>query len=180
MAKPILREILQIAIIALVLFFVLHFVVQNFRINGTSMEPNLHDGQYVLVNKTAYWFGHNPHRGDIIVLHAPEAPEFDRIKRVIGLPGETVEVRRDGSVYVDGYPLEEPYLENDTGGSAGTWQVPPDQYFVLGDNRAVSYDSRAWGAVPREYIVGRAWLIIWGIGDWGTVPNYPLALETPG
>jgi len=138
------------------------------------MEPNLHDGQYVLVNKTAYWFGRDPGRGDVIILDAPDDPDYDRIKRVIGLPGETVEVRPDGSVYIDGQYLEEPYLPEDAIGRTGTWTVPEGQYFVLGDNRSVSYDSRSWGALPRENVVGKAWFIIWPLSAWGGAPNYSL------
>ncbi len=177
--KYIFREIIIVAILAVVLFFILHSMVQTFRINGTSMEPNLHDEQYVLVNKTAYWFGREPQRGDIVVLHPPENPQSpDRIKRIIGLPGETIEVKSNGTVQIDGRPLEEPYLPPHSGGTAGTWTVPSDNYFLLGDNRGVSYDSRGWGTAPREYIIGKAWLIIWGMGDWGGAPNYPLVLET--
>lgn len=175
--KPIIREILQVVLLALVVFLVLHLVVQNFRIDGTSMVPNLDDGQYVLVNKTAYWFGRNPHRGDIIVFQAPDQPRYDRIKRVIGLPGETVEVKQDGTVYIDGNPLEEAYLPPNHSGASGTWTVPPDHYFVMGDNRSVSYDSREGGAIPRGKIIGKAWLIVWPIHDLGFAPNRSLALS---
>jgi len=177
--KSIIREILQIALLALVVFFALHFMVQNFRIEGTSMEPNLHDRQYVLVNRTAFWFGRDPSRGDVIVFEAPDQPWNDRIKRVIGLPGETVTVKSDGTVYIDGQPLEEPYLTSQNPrDNYGTWEVPEDEYFVMGDNRSVSYDSRRGGPVPRGNIIGKAWLIIWPLGDWGGVPNYTLELAT--
>ena len=178
--KRAIIEISYTALLAVILFFILNSMVQNFRINGTSMWPNLENGQYVLVNKTAYWFGHEPQRGDIIVLHAPEnnAGEIDRIKRVIGVPGDTVEVKKDGTILIDGIPIEEPYISPRTGGLSGTWTVPENEYFVLGDNRSVSYDSRGWGFLPRGDIIGKAWLIIWDIDDWGRVPNYPLALES--
>ena len=186
--KHALREILQIVIIAVVLFLILHSMVQTFKINGTSMLDNLQDGQYVLVNKTAYWFG-EPQRGDIIVLEAPESnSDTDRIKRVIGLPGETVEVRKDGSEYSvhiwpagtevtgEGLLLDEPYVTH-PGGAVGQWTVPSGEYFVMGDNRRSSYDSRSWGTVPEDNIVGKAWLVFWPIGDWGTAPNHRPALE---
>ncbi len=96
--RTFIRETLQVVLLALVIFFAIHFMVQNFRIEQTSMQPNLHEGQYVLVNKTAYWFGHNPRRGDVIIFQVPDQP--DRVKRVIGLPGETVEVKPDGTVYI--------------------------------------------------------------------------------
>lgn len=173
-------EIFYTALLALLLFFILNSMVQNFKINGTSMMPNLENGQYVLVNKTAYWFNHEPQRGDIIVLHAPEnnAAKIDRIKRVIGLPGDTVEVKRNGTVLIDGAIIDEPYIDPRAGGLSGTWTVPENEYFVLGDNRSVSYDSRGWGFLPREEIIGKAWLIIWDMNDWGRVPNYPIALES--
>ena len=176
--RPLIREALQIILLALVVFFALHFLIQNFRIDGTSMEPNLHDSQYVIVNKTAYWFGNEPNRGDVVVFQAPDQPQYDRIKRVIGLPGETVEVKKDGSVYIDGQVLDEPYLSARPGGPSGTWTVPEDEYFVMGDNRGVSYDSRNGGPIPVDNIVGRAWVIIWPIGDWGFAPNQSVAFAS--
>lgn len=170
-------EVIEIFIIALVIFFAIHFMVQNFRVDGTSMEPSLHNGQYILVNKVVYWFNHNPGRGDIIVFQAPDQPQYDRVKRVIGLPGETVEVKRDGSVYINGKLLREPYLTQNHAGVSGVWTVPEGEYFVMGDNRSVSYDSREGGTVPRNKIIGKAWLIIWPIGDWGAAPNKTLEPE---
>ena len=184
--KHIIREILQIIVLALILFFILHSMVQTFKINGTSMKDNLENGQYVLVNKTAYWFGRGLQRGDIIVLRAPENDSsLDRIKRVIGLPGETVEARKDGSVYIwpdgdadsgEGYLLEEPYVTH-VGGATGKWTVPSGEYFVMGDNRRFSFDSRSWGSVPRDNVIGKAWLVFWPIGDLGTAPNHHVILE---
>ncbi len=179
--RPIFREILQIVVLAVVVFVVLQFLVQNFRIEGSSMEPNLHTSQYVLVSKTAYWFGRNPSRGDIIVFHAPDQPRADRIKRVIGLPEETIEVKKDGTVYINGDQLDEPYLVSaDPGNKIGSWTVPKGHYFVMGDNRPNSFDSRSVAnpiGVPRGNIVGKAWLIIWPIGDWGFAPNRSPALK---
>jgi signal peptidase I len=177
--KTIIRETLQVILLALVIFFAIHFMIQNFRVEQTSMEPNLHEGQYVLLNKTAYWFGRTPSRGDIVVFRVPDQP--DRIKRVIGLPGETVEVTGDGTVYItdiDGnrLKLEEPYLPANHSGASGVWTVPEGEYFVMGDNRSVSYDSRENGPVLRDRIIGKAWLIIWPIRDWGFAPNQSLEL----
>jgi signal peptidase I len=151
-------------------------MIQNFRIDGTSMEPNIHNGEYVIVNKTAYWFGHNPQRGDVIIFNAPDQPQNDRVKRVIGLPGDTVEVKPDGTVYVNGQKLDEPYLPPHHSGTSGTWTVPEDQYFVMGDNRSASLDSRAKGPVPRNKIIGKAWLIIWPLHDWGWAPNRSIVM----
>jgi len=174
--RPLVREIIQIVLLALVVFFALHFLIQNFRIEGTSMEPNLHDRQYVLVNRTAYWFG-EPGRGDVIVFNAPDQPEFDRIKRVIGLPGETVEVKPGGSVYINGELLDEPYIPAPGGVAYPARTMPDGEYFVMGDNRQHSYDSRQGGPVPKGNIIGKAWLILWPIGDWGCAPNESLSLE---
>ena len=174
--RTLIRETLQVILLALVIFFAIHFMIQNFRIDGTSMEPNVHNGEYVIVNKTAYWFGHNPQRGDVVVFQAPDQPQNDRVKRVIGLPGETVEVRSDGTVYVNGQQLEEPYLPSHHSGTSGTWTVPEDEYFVMGDNRSVSYDSREGGPVPRSNIIGKAWLIIWPLHDWGWAPNCSIVM----
>jgi signal peptidase I len=186
--RPLIRESLQIILLALVVFFALHFLVQNFRVEGSSMEPNLHGGadyngeqmrtNYVLVNKAAYWFSRGPSRGDVVVFQAPDQPETDRIKRVIGLPGETVEVRPDGSVLIDGELLHEPYLSPNQGGPSGTWVVPEDEYFVMGDNRLNSHDSRGGGPVPRANIVGKAWVVIWPLGDWAFAPNEAVAFES--
>ena len=174
--RTLIRETLQVILLALVIFFAIHFMIQNFRIDGTSMEPNIHNGEYIIVNKTAYWFGHNPQRGDVIIFNAPDQPQNDRVKRVIGLPGETVEVTGDGSVYINGQQLEEPYLPTHHSGTSGTWTVPEDQYFVMGDNRSASLDSRAKGPVPRNKIIGKAWLIIWPLHDWGWAPNRSIVM----
>ena len=174
--RTLIRETLQVILLALVIFFAIHFMIQNFRIDGTSMEPNVHNGEYVIVNKTAYWFGHNPQRGDVIIFNAPDQPQNDRVKRVIGLPGDVVEVRGDGTVYVNGQQLEEPYLPPHHSGTSGTWTVPEDQYFVMGDNRSASLDSRAKGPVPRNKIIGKAWLIIWPLHDWGWAPNRSIVM----
>jgi len=172
--RTLIRETLQVILLALVIFFAIHFMIQNFRIDGTSMEPNVHNGEYVIVNKTAYWFGHNPSRGDVIIFQVPDQP--DRIKRVIGLPGETVEMKPDGTVYINGQQLEEPYLPSHHSGTSGIWTVPENEYFVMGDNRSVSYDSREGGPVQRSNIIGKAWLIIWPLHDWGWAPNRTIVM----
>jgi signal peptidase I len=180
--RTLIRETLQVILLALVIFFAIHFMIQNFRIDGTSMEPNVHNGEYVIVNKTAYWFGHNPQRGDVVIFQAPDQPQNDRVKRVIGLPGETVEVTGDGTVYITDIngnrsKLEEPYLPtHHSGTSYGPKTVPEGEYFVMGDNRSVSYDSREGGPVPRSNIIGKAWLIIWPLRDWGWAPNRSIVM----
>ncbi len=175
--KSLFLEVIEVFIIALVIFFAIYFMVQSFVIEQTSMEPNLHPGQHVLVNKTAYWFNRNPHRGDVVVAHHPTTSE-DVVKRVIGLPGDTVEVKRDGTVYINGNLLLEPYIESlHLNSVGGTWSVPEGHYFLMGDNRNVSVDSRSWGPVPRNKIIGKTWIIIWPLGDWGFAPNKSPELE---
>ena len=127
------------------------------------MEPTLHDGQFVTVNKAAYWFG-DPKRGDIVIYDAPDM-DHDVIHRVIGLPGELVEIRK-GQLFIDGEQIDEPYIN----GSAHDRriQVGEDNYFLIGDNRRHSTSHE----VSRGDIVGKAWLIYWPLSDWGFVSNH--------
>src|SRR5258708_38630279 len=121
------------------------------------MQNSLQPGQYVLVNKIAYLF-HAPERGDIIILQEPDQPSSDLIKRVIGLPGDAIKL--DGTnVWVNGTELNEPYITQKSNPSATTLTVPPDKYFAMGDNRPQSKDSRSFGFVPKNYIVGKSDLI---------------------
>jgi|SRR5947209_4798594 len=158
------RGILETAVLALAIFLGIRLAVQNFRVEGGSMMPTLHDGQYILVNKLAYDFG-APQRGDIVVFHAVPAlhPDRDFIKRIIGLPGEVVAVH-GGTVYIDGRGLREPYIREPPNYTFKAQRVPTNDYFVLGDNRNDSYDSSRWTSTPwldRKYIVGKAWLAYW-------------------
>lgn len=172
-----LRQILAIILLAVVIFLLLQGTVQSFRVEGFSMEPSLHggpnNGQYLLVVKAIYWF-HPPQRGDVIVLRSLENPNRDLIKRVIALPGETVEVK-EGKVYIDGTPLDEPYILEEPDYIYPSRQVPPDSYFVLGDNRNSSNDSHVWASpwLPRENIIGKAWISYWPRSEWHLIPNYP-------
>jgi signal peptidase I len=154
-----LRDVFESVVLAVVLFFLLQNTVQNTVVEGSSMEPALVDGQRLLVNKLAYKFS-SPQRGDIVVFHAPHEPGKDFIKRIIGLPGEKVEVR-DGRVYINDQLLEESYLPRTGGYSWGPRVVGPDEYFVLGDNRGNSSDSHSWGMLPAKLIVGKAWISLW-------------------
>lgn len=126
------------------------------------MLPTLKPGEFLLVNRVAYTFG-EPSIGDIIVFHAPSVNDMDYIKRVIGLPGDQVRIS-DGIIYVNNQPLYEPYI-SEAPRYSGTWDIPPDEYFVLGDNRNNSSDSHMWGFVPRDDIVGRALLIYWPLSE---------------
>jgi len=132
------------------------------------MEPNLHTNQRLVVEKLSYRF-HGPQRFDVVVLKVPSQGDDLLIKRVIGLPGETVEIQ-DGRVYVNGEPLEEPFLVDDTRpGRHGRVVVPPLHVYVLGDNRNHSNDSRSFGPVPIDNVVGRAWISYWPIEDLGPI-----------
>ena len=174
-----LFESLETVLLALAVFLILQASVQNFRVEGISMDPTLDHGQYLLVNKLVYehlpfrstddsnpqsqcWLFsfHAPEQGDVIVFHEPNDPSRDFVKRVIGTPGDTVELRF-GIVYVNRLPLDEPYLvKRDTSNLAPVF-VPHGYYFVLGDNRPVSYDSRELGPIAEENIVGKAWFSYW-------------------
>ena len=174
--KASLREILVTLLIALIIFGVVQVTLKSFRIEGTSMEPSFHHGQYVLVNKLIYHF-HPPQRGDVIIFRNPKNPNQLLIKRVIGLPGEQVEIE-NGQVYIDGRLLEEPdYIPASAGSYSTPNNVPLDRYFVLGDNREISGDSRAGWTVPRGDIIGKVWLCYWPPREWGLSPRYSAALE---
>lgn len=168
-----LRELIETLVLTLVIFLIIRFAVQNFRIEGSSMEPNFHDGQYLFVNKLIYMF-QSPQRGDVIVFVPPTSSSRDFIKRVIGLPGERVEIR-SGTVFINGEPLIENYPLNPGSYSAGPIVVPPDEYFVLGDNRNYSSDSHSWGTVPIKKIIGKAWFSYWPPQMIGFVPDYSYA-----
>ena len=184
--KSTVREYFESIVIAVILaLFIRTFIVQAFKIPTGSMENNLLIGDHLLVNK--FIFGPTPlaigravlpvrpiHRGDILVFKYPEEPDRDFIKRVIGLPGETIELKNK-KIYVNNQPLEEPYVHFLTPPSSdyqevtsydlrerfGPVTVPADKYFVMGDNRDNSQDSRYWGYLPRDYVKGKALVIYW-------------------
>ena len=179
--KTFLFEALETLLLGLGAFLVLQASVQNFRVQGQSMDPTLANQQHLLVSKLAYavvpfqtalaatvgdpdgdaaFVFNPPQRGDIVVFHITDREGADLVKRVVGLPGETVEVR-DGRVYIDGTLLPEPYLTKFDESDEGPVSVPEGHYFVLGDNRAVSYDSRYMGPIRMEQIVGKAWVSYW-------------------
>lgn len=168
-----LRELIETLILTLVIFLVIRFAVQNFRIEGFSMEPNFHDGQYLFVNKLVYML-HPPERGDVVVFVPPNNNSRDFIKRVIGLPGDRIEIR-SGVVFINGEALNEAYPLNPASYSTGSLVIPPDEYFVLGDNRNQSSDSHAWGTVSKKSIIGKAWVSYWPPQAMGLVPDYTYA-----
>jgi signal peptidase I len=164
-----LREVLETVIPAVVIAALIHiFLAQATRVYGQSMEPNLHTDQRLIVEKVSYRF-HGARRGDIVVLEQPACDDCELlIKRVVGLAGEVISVH-DGRVYVDGQPLDEPYLAQMTGGHYGPERVPPLHVLVMGDNRGASNDSRAFGPIHRDEILGRAWFSYWPLDKVGLV-----------
>jgi signal peptidase I len=164
-----LRDVLETFLPALLIALLINvFVGQATRVEGQSMEPSLHTNQRLVVEKVSYRF-HGPQRFDIVVLRLPSQGEELLIKRVIGLPGETVEIR-NGQVYINGQQLDEPFTAEETRpGRYAKVTVPPLHVYVLGDNRNRSNDSRSFGPVPIENIVGRAWLSYWPPRNLGLV-----------
>jgi signal peptidase I len=211
-AAPRTRELVQLAVLILVLFIATRPVVHSFRVEGLSMVPTLQNGQMLLINQVAYWrvdgtplegvlptahqgglafpFG-GPQRGDVAVFHVPDelaghVAEEDLVKRIIGLPGDMVLIEQ-GVVFVNDARLSEPYVVRPTLDSypedGQPTRVPEDSYFVLGDNRAASVDSRLGWLVPADSLVGRAWLSYWPPARWGLVPRggtlEPVAVGQP-
>jgi signal peptidase I len=174
--KAAIRDILETALLTLVIFLGVRFGVQTFRVEGFSMEPTLRTNQYLLVNKVTYMVG-EPKRGDVVVLKFPQDPRRDFIKRVIALPGEEVEVRT-GLVYIDGKALAEPYILSKPAYSYPKKKVPAGSYFVLGDNRNNSHDSHVWDWLPKEYIIGKAWVSYWPMETWGAIHHDGFQMAT--
>lgn len=183
-ALPVIRMIVyEVAFTVAATFLIFsagQAIWRNFRVVGSSMVDNLHDGQYLTVNKLAYYRGfQTPQRGDVIVFRTPPAPDDDGatghsriyIKRVIGLPGDKVQVIQN-QVLINGSPLDEPFSPK-----PGSYYMPvpaiiPEGYvFVLGDNRDHSHDSHIWGPLPIENIIGRVWISYWPFERWGKIPR---------
>jgi len=196
------RELVGTFVLAVLIFLTVRSCLQNYGVEGSSMEPALHDGQYIIVNKAIYahinlktisrflpfidagdnpvhYLFRSPRRGDVVVFRFPGNPErAPLIKRIIGEPGDTVEIKND-TVYINGGPLDEPYITSKPTYVYGLKEVPPKQYFVLGDNRNNSYDSHVWGFLPEENIIGQARLSYWPKSDWGLILNKHLLPQAP-
>lgn len=171
-----LLDLLETVGLAVVLFLIINAVSARVRVDGFSMLPTLHDGEFVLVNKLAYRTG-SPTRGDIIVLRSTTSPDLDLIKRIIGLPGDRI-VIQGGRVVINGETLNEPYI-NAAPNYSGAWQVPPGNLFVLGDNRNDSSDSHYWGFLPLPNVIGKALLIYWPPPEWAMIDHVKSALAAP-
>lgn len=206
-ARRFFIELIETIVMAALIFLAVRAVVQNFKVEGSSMYPTFYDGEFLLVNKIVYtridlatvhkflpfvgsdknaehYLFHGPQRGDVIVFHPPASQggdSKDYIKRVVGLPGETVDVR-DNHVYINGREIEEPYISTPTtcGGQYCHITLGHDQYYVLGDNRTASSDSRFWGPVSADKIIGKALFVYWCDGTqcknhfdrFGPAPNH--------
>lgn len=165
-------EMIQVLAVSLAIIIpVRWFLVQPFYVQGASMEPNFFDREYLIIDELSYRFG-NPERGDVIVFHYPNDPKQFFIKRVIGLPGETVEIA-DGKIRIyngphpNGVLLDEKvYLDQDFTAASQTVTLKPDEYYLLGDNRSSSLDSRFFGPVSRKYVVGRVWVRGYPVDRW--------------
>lgn len=183
-------DIAEVIVFAIgIFFFVYLLIMRPHKIDGESMMPNYHNSEYLLTEKVYYYFN-KPQRGDVVVLRPPpmvsENDEF--IKRIVALPGETIRLQ-DGLVYINGKRLDEPYIPDDSYSNGGSFlpdgkevTIPPEKYFVMGDNREHSSDSRYWGPVPlnlspnseKEGINGRAWVVYWPVDRAGVtkLPSY--------
>jgi len=152
-------ETLQTLVLAgLLIVFFRTFIFQNFVVEGSSMVPTLIQGDRLIVSRLSYFLG-EPDRGDIIVFQYPYGPERDFVKRIIGLPGETIAIQ-NGQVFINGKPLPpEDYVQNKSSDAIAPVTLGDDEYFVMGDNRTGSSDSRSWGPMQKHFIIGKAWLI---------------------
>ncbi|MGD0205684.1 MAG: signal peptidase I [Dehalococcoidia bacterium] len=195
----IFREVVETLLLAVLIFLAVRSTVQNFKVEGSSMIPSLDNGQYIIVNKLAYAqfdlgifdflpffdagdnsthhvFG-SPKRGDVVVFQSPSYADRDFIKRIIGVPGDKVQIR-DGVVYINDEPLDEPYTEGTTNCPCGPWYIEEGQYFVLGDHRSNSSDSRQFGPIPEEKIIGKTWFSYWPLSDVGLAPNHSVSFAS--
>jgi signal peptidase I len=167
-----LMDIFETVLLSVVLFLGINAVSSRIRVESISMQPTLYAGNFVLVNRLAYRIG-KPSRGDIIIFRYPPDPtQVPYIKRVIGLPGDTIHIT-DGKVYINGDLLVEPYLVTTTN-RGGDWTVPANSLFVMGDNRNNSSDSRSWGFVPLQNVIGKAEVVYWPPQKWGLL-SFPTA-----
>jgi signal peptidase I len=163
-ARRLVRDVVETLLLSLALFMVINAISARIRIESISMQPTLYAGNFVIVNKIAYLFN-SPGRGDVIVFKFPPDPNREPyIKRIIGLPGDTVRIT-NGTVYVNEQPTHEPYISAPPNDDA-RWTVPPDSLFVMGDNRPNSSDSRRWGMVPLINVIGKAEVVYWPPSRW--------------
>jgi signal peptidase I len=179
--SSLLRELAEVVVLAVILYFGISFAIQTVHVEGLSMFATLDDNDYLIADKIDYRL-HPPQRGDIIILRPPTLSTTDYIKRVIALPGERLLIR-NAVVYINGHRLDEPYLpeqwvaNTEWGGPNGT-VIPDNEYFVMGDNRNRSQDSRVFGPIGRDRIDGRAWFRIWPLDHFGDIYKQVPTLES--
>jgi signal peptidase I len=180
-SSGLLRELFEVVVLAVILYFGISFAIQTVHVEGLSMFATLDNNDYLIADKLSYRL-HGPERGDIVILRPPTLSTTDYIKRVIGLPGERILIR-NAKIYINGHQLIEPYLPEvwvtnvNWGGPSGEL-IPPNDYFVLGDNRNRSQDSRVFGFISRDRIDGRAWFRIWPLAHFGNIYDQVPTLET--
>ena len=176
-------DVVETVVVALSIFLVIYlFFLQPHQVQGQSMEPNFHTGEYLLTDKVSYQAG-QPHRGDVVIFHAPEAAGCvegtgcDFIKRVLGIPGDSISVH-DNAIWINGQAVPEPYIPADNYTKEAEFTrggrefiLGPEEYFLVGDNRPHSHDSRAFGPVNRQEIVGRAFFRYWPLDKIGIIPR---------
>ena len=193
----VLRELLEAVVLALIVFMVIQTSVRNFKVDGSSMNPTLEGGQYLMVNKLVYFqldmvrlsrivpfwkvdrpdrrFAvHPPQRGEVIVFHFPRDTSKDFVKRVIALPGDTIEIRR-GKVIINDSFQEETYITHKGSSSMAPLRLNTKEYFVMGDNRRSSNDSRSWGPVPESLVLGKVWFVYWPFSSLRVLNNFSWA-----
>ena len=170
------RETCKTMLLVVSLYCLVNLATARFVVEGASMSPNFYTDQFIIVNRLAYMFG-TPARGDVVVFHNPEDPSHDFIKRLIGLPGETVRIN-GGRISIDGKPVEEPYVAAlcQDKRCDGQWTLDANHYFVLGDNRSHSHDSHSFGPLDQSLIIGLAWIRYWPPEDWGVITHYNYGL----
>lgn len=181
--RGVLRDGAEILLLIVTVYTFVNLATTRYEVVGNSMQPNFFTGEHIIVNRFAYYFG-SPTRGDIVVMIDPRDRSINFIKRMIGLPGETVQIK-DGRVYVNGTLLDEPYIRDFCVTNCdGLWSLKSDEYFVLGDNRPVSFDSHIpdLGPIHRNLIVGQAWIVYWPLNNVSIIsrPTYrPVASNPP-
>jgi signal peptidase I len=174
--KHFFLEVIETVLMALLLYAGINAISARIRVDGYSMVPTLQNGELVIVNRLSYKFS-KPKIGDVIVFRFPKNPQQEYIKRIIGLPGDLVEVH-SGRVMVNGKVIDEPYISEPPAYSTKA-SVPQNSLYVLGDNRNNSSDSHAWGPVPFEYVIGKAVFVYWPPASWGLVDHIVAAIAAP-
>ncbi len=192
-----LLDIIKALALAAAFFFVVQSVLQNYQVLGQSMEPNLHSGQHVIVNKAAYmsvdvdriskfipfydvedgsemYLLGEPQRGDVVVVRSPQESGKRLVKRIVALPGDSLEIE-GGTIRINGESISEPYVLGNTRDRDKS-TIPEGHYFVLGDNRQRSNDSNNFGPIHESQIIGKAWLVYWPLGDLGPVDSFAIQL----